>query len=83
MYVAMATSKRRKGGTVIYIVYIVASWLLNWPGALGFYLQPITLLHYDIFTLEFVVVVATIVLYQFVSMQDCICSLLLLFTHQL
>ena len=33
----------------------MASWLINWPGALGFYLQPITLLHYDSFTLEFVV----------------------------
>ena len=25
------------------IVQHTASWLLNWPGALGFYLQPITL----------------------------------------
>ena len=33
----------------------MASWLINWPGALGFYLQPIILLHYDSFTLEFVV----------------------------
>ena len=42
---------------MIYILYIrnMASWLINWPGALGFYLQPITLLHYDNFTLEFVV----------------------------
>ena len=35
-----------------YIVYNMASWLINWPGALGFYLQPITLLHYDNYTLE-------------------------------
>ena len=40
---------------MIYIVYNMASWLINWPGDLGFYLQPITLLHYDNFTLEFVV----------------------------
>ena len=50
-----------------YIVYNMASWLINWPGALGFYLQPITLLHYDNYTLEFVVlpfitVVATIII---------------------
>ena len=38
-----------------YIVYNTASWLINWSGALGFYLQPITLLHYDNITLEFVV----------------------------
>ena len=37
------------------IIDNMASWLINWPGALGFYLQPITLLHYDNFTLEFVV----------------------------
>ena len=55
LYVVMATAKRWKGWTVIYIVYNMASWLINWPGALGFYLQPITLLHYDNFTLEFVV----------------------------
>ena len=40
---------------MIYIVYNMASWLINWLGPLGFYLQPITLLHYDNFTLEFVV----------------------------
>ena len=40
---------------MIYFVYNMASWLLNWPGALGFYLQLITLPHYDKFTLEFVV----------------------------
>ena len=55
LYVAMATSKRWKGWTVTYIVYNMASWLINWPGALGFYLQPIALLHYDNCTLEFVV----------------------------
>ena len=40
---------------MIYIVYTMASWLINWPGALGFHLQPITLLHYNNFTLELVV----------------------------
>ena len=29
----------------------MASWLINWSGALGFYLQPIALLHYDKCTL--------------------------------
>ena len=38
----------------------MSSWLLCWPGALGFYLQLITLLHYDNFLLEFVVFLPSI-----------------------
>ena len=33
----------------------MASWLINWPGALGSYLQPIIVLHYDNLHLEFAV----------------------------
>ena len=46
---------------MIYIVYNMASWLINWPGALGFYLQPITLLHYDKVYCSFFLVDTTVV----------------------
>ena len=33
-------------GEKTYIVYNMASWLINWPGALGFYSQPIIIAIY-------------------------------------